>query len=67
MIEIYIRNSIITFKEKNSKTVLILGSVFFAIPVLFYSVTGFSIGYMSKEDLEKIMQKWAPDSIDVYK
>jgi uncharacterized protein len=48
-------------RKKSPNTLMIIGSILFIIPLLFYLATGFSIDYMNKEDLKKIMETWLPD------
>jgi uncharacterized protein len=48
------------FRNKKPITLLILGMIFFLVPVILYLFMGYSIPYWPKEQLELNMQNWKP-------
>ncbi len=53
---------IYVFRNKKPSTLLILGLVFFFIPVILYLFFGFSLQFWSEEQLEVSRQNWKPDT-----
>jgi uncharacterized protein len=49
------------FRKKTPKTLITLSIVFFAIPILFYVMTGLSIPKWPQEAYEENLQVWQPD------
>ena len=48
------------FRNKKPSTLLILGVVFFFVPVFIYLFFGFSLQFWPKEQLEASIQNWKP-------
>jgi uncharacterized protein len=48
------------FRNKKPSTLLILGIIFFIVPVILYLFMGYSIQFWPEEQLEQNMQNWKP-------
>lgn len=50
------------FRNKNPKTLLLLGILFCAVPTALYMLFGWSMPYWPEESIQGMMQYWAPNA-----
>jgi len=50
------------FRKMNPKKLVIIGSIFFFVPVLLYLMMGFTIQYWPDESVQQNMETWKPSA-----
>lgn len=50
------------FRKKSTKSLLILASVFFAIPLLLFAMSGLTIPMWPQESFNEVLKGWAPNA-----